>query len=89
MGSFPCLQLHDVVGEVPRIIVWVADGSSHRMTCWVLSCCLMLWAPRVTLIELLRDQSRGVGIMGSLEIQPRSCDRQLRPGQAAAEGELR
>ena len=56
------------------------------MTCCVLSCCLMLWAPRVTMIELLRDQSRGVGIMGSLEIQPRSCDRQLTPGQAAAEG---
>ena len=29
MGSFPCLQIHDVVGEVLRIIVRVADGSSH------------------------------------------------------------
>ena len=57
-----------------------------QMTCWVFSCCLMLWAPRVTMIELLRDQSRGVGIMGSLEIQPRNCDRQLTPGLAAAEG---
>ena len=36
------------------------------------------------MIELLRDQSRGVGIMGSLEIQPRNCDRQLRPGQASS-----
>ena len=26
------------------------------MTCWVLSCSLMLWAPRVTLIGLHREQ---------------------------------
>ena len=31
------------------------------MTCWVLSCCLMLWAPRVTLIELHREQSKRLG----------------------------
>ena len=31
-----------------------------QMICWVLSCCLMLWAPRVTLIEVLREL-RGKG----------------------------
>ena len=43
-------------------------------------------APRVTLIELHGEQSRGVGIMGSPEIQPRSCDRQLTPGQGSSLG---
>ena len=61
---------------------WVALPT--WMTCWVLSCCLMLWAPRVTMIELLRDKSRGVGIMGSPEIQARICDRQLTPGQGSS-----
>ena len=27
-----------------------------RKTCWVFSCFLMLWVPRLTLIELSREQ---------------------------------
>jgi hypothetical protein len=35
------------------------------MTSWVFSCSLMLWAPRVTFIELHREQSEGGGWVGS------------------------
>ena len=40
-------------------------------------------APRVMVIELHGEKSMCVGIMGSLEMHPRSCDRQLTlgPGQ--------
>ena len=41
----------------------------------------MLWAPRVMLIELHREQSRGMKSMESQEIQPRSCDRLATSGQ--------
>ena len=40
----------------------------------------------MTLIELHGEQRRGVGIMGSPEIQPRCCDRQLTPGQGSSCG---
>ena len=36
------------------------------------------------MIELHGEQSMCVGIMGSLEMHPRSCDRQLTPGQGSS-----
>ena len=44
----------------------------------------MLWAPRVMLIELHREQSRGMRSVESQEIQPRSCARPMTSGQGCS-----
>ena len=56
--------------------------------CCTLSCFLMLWAPRVTLIEPHREQNRGMRSVESQEIQPRSCDGPVTAGQGRSWGEI-
>ena len=49
----------------------------------------MLWAPRVTLIELHREQSRGMRSVESQEISPGAVMGWRLQGRAVAEGKLR
>ena len=49
---------------------WMASFTG--MTSWVLSCFLMLWAPRVTLTELHRKQGGDVGAWSHRRYNPRA-----------------
>lgn len=60
------------------------------MICWVFSCFLMLWAPKVTLMELCGEQS-GQGGVGSQDTAlPRNQEGQVttRVGRTGAEGHI-
>ena len=64
-------------------------GKKKHLTLLHTFLLLDAWAPRVMLIELHREQSRGMRSVESQEIQPRSCDGPATSDRAAAKGKLR